>query len=107
VRDCVSSRRAKLSVREGSSGRTILAVAHSVSRGTKRAIDDAIYEAGLSNLGSTHRDFDVGVAHDLSVIDRPLSKSALERLSERAAELAGEEGAVRAIRQIEVPEAGW
>ncbi len=101
LRDCVFNPRARLSLRDAARGHAVLAVVHSTRRGTKKAVDDAIYEAECDNLGSTHMDFAIGVAYDLSVLDRPLSPAQLERLVERAAELAGED-AIRAIRQIEV-----
>ena len=81
-------------------GRVVLAVTHSVSRGTKKAVDDAIFEAGCNNFGSTHRDFSSGVAYDLSVIDRPLDANELQRFVERASELADDAQAIRTIRQI-------
>ena len=84
-------------------GHTVLAVVHSVSRGTKKAVDDAIYEAEASNLGSTHRDFEIGIAYDLSLLDRPLGRPELEHLVLRARELANDPGAIRSIRQVQVP----
>jgi D-3-phosphoglycerate dehydrogenase len=99
--------RATLSVADEARGHTILAVVHSVSRGTKKAVDDAIFEAEASNLGSAHRDFDIGIAYDLAVMDRPLGRSELDRLVSRAADLARDPQAIRAIRQIVVPAQGW
>jgi D-3-phosphoglycerate dehydrogenase len=81
-------------------GSAVLAVVHSVSRGTKKAIDDAIFEAGASNLGSAHRDFDVGIAYDLAVIDRPMTRQALEELVARAQDLAKDPRAIRSVRQL-------
>jgi D-3-phosphoglycerate dehydrogenase len=103
VRDCVFEPRATLSLGDVSQGRAVLAVAHSVRRGTKKAVDDAIFEAEASNLGSTHRDFPIGVAYDLSLLDRPLGRDGLERLVERAVTLARDDQAIRSIRQIVVP----
>ena len=88
---------------EPSSGGAVLAVVHSVSRGTKKAVDDAIFEAEVSNLGSMHKDFGVGIAYDLSVLDRPLKDDELEQLVERAAGLANDPAAIRSIRQIHIP----
>ncbi|MEZ4321110.1 MAG: NAD(P)-dependent oxidoreductase [Myxococcota bacterium] len=102
LRDCVYAPRTKLSLPEAASGHAILAVVHSTARGMKKAVDDAIYEAEASNLGSTHRDFDNGIAYDLSVLDRPLSDSGLEALVARAAEIGGPR-AIRAVRQVIVP----
>jgi D-3-phosphoglycerate dehydrogenase len=100
LRDCVFEPRATLSPAELGSGKAILAVVHSVSRGTKKAVDDAIFEAEASNLGSMHRDFPNGVAYDLSLLDRPLRSEELERLVERAASLAKDPNAIRSIRQL-------
>ncbi|MBX2800446.1 MAG: hypothetical protein KTR31_22390 [Myxococcales bacterium] len=102
LRDCVFSPRAKMEL-QNLGGRTVLAVVHSVARGTKKAVDDAIYEAGASNLGSMHRDFPVGIAYDLSVIDRPLKTEELDHLVQRAADLANDPRAIRSIRQVAIP----
>lgn len=107
IRDCVFSPRSQMSIRDNARGHVALAVVHSTARGTKKAVDDAIYEAEASNLGSSHRDFDIGIAYDLSVLDRPLSREELEHLAERSKEIAMDPQAVRVIRQIVVPEAGW
>lgn len=107
VRDCVYGPRVGLSVADEARGHAVLAVVHSTQRGTKKAVDDAIYEAEASNLGSTHRDFDIGVAYDLAVMDRPLRRDEIDRLVSRAAEIARDPHAIRAIRQIVVPAHGW
>ena len=100
LRDCVYAPKAKIQLGESVPGNAVLAVVHSVARGTKKAIDDAIFEAEVSNLGSTHRDFEIGVAYDLSLIERPLKRDELARLVERAADLAGDPSAIRAIHQV-------
>jgi len=80
-----------------------LAVVHSDVRGTKKAIDDSIYEAGASNLQSNHRDFpDFGIAYDVSAIDQPLDDAQLDGMIERAVELSGDTDAIRSIRQFKV-----
>ncbi len=80
-----------------------LAVVHSDVRGTKKAIDDSIYEAGASNLQSNHRDFsDLGIAYDVSAIDEPLSDVQLDKLIERAIDLSGDPNAIRSIRQFKM-----
>ena len=107
LRDCVYQPRIRLSVRDVAAGNTVLAVVHSVSRGTKKAVDDAIFEAGASNIESSHRDFDVGAAYDVSVLDRPLDDAALRGLVDRAADLSGDASAIRALRQIVVPKGGF
>jgi D-3-phosphoglycerate dehydrogenase len=102
LRDCVFAPRVDLAVPNLRPGNAVLAVVHGTVRGTKKAIDDAIYEAGASNLGSAHCDFDNGVAYDLSVLDRPLPPEELDRLVSRAAVLAGDPNAIRAVRQVVV-----
>jgi len=107
LRDCVFQPRATIDLGDQVRGAAFLAVVHSVSRGTKKAVDDAIYEAEASNLGSAHRDFPNGVAYDLSVLDRPLSRAELDQLVERAKELAKDDEAIRSVRQVTVPEGGF
>lgn len=107
IRDCVYAPRFTLSVANEARGRTVLAVVHSTARGTKKAVSDAIYKAEADNFGSIHRDFDIGVAYDISVLDRPLPQSELEQLVEYTASVAKGPNPIRAIRQIEVPAEGW
>lgn len=83
----------------------VLTVMHSDDRGTKKAVDDCIYEAGLSNLQSAHRDFPrYGFAYDVNALDKPLSETQLEHLIESARSITGKENAIRAIRMIDVSE---
>ncbi len=101
IRDCVFSPRTLISMAEEMSQHTLLLVLHSTARGTKKALDDAIYEAGASNLRSQHRDFaSWGLAVDANVLDRPLTEDQLQRIVERTAEVTGESEAVRLVRQI-------
>lgn len=82
-----------------------LTVVHSDARGTKKAIDDVIYDAGASNIQSTHRDFRAhGIAYDVSAIDRKLDEDDIERLIEEAAAITGDPLAIRSIRQFHVPD---
>ena len=94
--------KAKLTLVEGKAdGKTLLAVAHSTTRGTKRAVDDAIFQSGANNMSSVHKDFaEYGVAFDLAAIDRPLSEDEIYGLVKRAAETTGDENAIRSVRQI-------
>ena len=103
VRDCVFSPRTKIHLADDHRpGRAVLVVVHATTRGTKKALDDAIYEAGADNLRSTHRDFTQwGVAVDVSLLDGPLSDAHIARILERTTELTGDENAVRLVRQIE------
>lgn len=80
-----------------------LAVVHADARGTRKAIADTIYDAGVSTLQSAHRDFPAyGVAYDVSAMDAPLSGDALEAIAHAAARLTGDADAVRSVRQFEV-----
>lgn len=102
VRDCVFSPRTHLSlVDNGRVGHAVLVVAHATTRGTKRAIDEIIFDASASNLSSEHRDFDhLGVAWDLAALDRPLRHEQLEELVRRAAVETGDPTAIRSVRQV-------
>ena len=104
VRDMVFSPRARLGlVDDASSDKVLLAVAHSTARGTKRAVDDAIYKAGASNLSSVHKDFEsLGMAYDLSVIDRLLSEEEVHGLVSEAARVSNDPTAIRSVRQIKL-----
>ena len=104
VRSCVFSPGQPIGV-EADSAPTVLTVVHSDQRGTKKAVDDAIFEAGLDNLESAHRDFpEYGFAYDVNAIDQPLNRAQLKTLVQRATELTGDEHAIRAVRQIPVPD---
>lgn len=102
IRDCVYSPRTVISLADDHhAGRAVLQVVHSTTRGTKKALDDAIYEADASNLASHHEDFEAwGLAVDVSLIDRPLSESQLRAIAERTTKLTGDANAVRVVRQI-------
>lgn len=104
VRDMVFAPRARLGlVDQSSSDKVLLAVAHSTARGTKRAVDDAIFQAGASNLSSVHKDFEaLGVAYDLSVIDRPLTEGEVHTLVDEAARVSEDPTAIRSVRQIQL-----
>lgn len=80
-----------------------LSVVHSDVRGTKKAINDCIYDAGASNLQSNHHDFpEYGIAYDVNAIDKPLDENQLEELIERAIDISGDSHAIRSIRQFKV-----
>ena len=102
VRDTVFAPRQTIGVRV-EAPYWALTVVHSDARGTKKAIDDAIYEAGASNLQSSHRDFrKLGIAYDVSAIDSPLTDEQLRGIVEVAHRISGEPTAIRSIRQIHV-----
>lgn len=102
IRDCVFRPRMRLNLSADiTPGSVVLGVVHSTARGTKRAIDEAIYQAGASNLSSVHRDFShLGVAYDLALMDHALEPRELEGLVSAAAESTGDANAIRSIRQI-------
>ena len=100
VRNCVFRPRAAIEfeVREG---QHILSVIHTDKRGTKKAVDDAIYEAGASNVRSAHVDFpEYGIAYDVSVLDRPLTGEQVDGLVERARAITGDADAIRSVRSF-------
>jgi D-3-phosphoglycerate dehydrogenase len=101
VRDCVFRPRLAMGLGEIEPGSTLLAVVHSTRRGSRKALQDAIFEAGASNLSTVHQDFeDLGMAFDLSAIDRPLDAAQIQRVLTHAADLTGEIGSIRSIRQV-------
>ncbi|MCA9563268.1 MAG: hypothetical protein KC561_07255, partial [Myxococcales bacterium] len=90
LRDCVYRPGRALSI-DPTPGDPILAVVHSTARGTKKAVDDAVFHAGASNVQSTHRDFNrYGIAYDLVLLDAPLSEEQVHQLIDRAVELTGD-----------------
>jgi D-3-phosphoglycerate dehydrogenase len=96
--------RLQLGLSEVTPGSTLLAVVHSTARGSRKALQDAMYEAGASNLSTVHQDFDeYGFAYDLAAIDRPLDPGQVAALFERAAALTGVPGVIRSLRQVPVP----
>jgi D-3-phosphoglycerate dehydrogenase len=102
VRDCVFSPKSKLRLHDdGNQKGAWLIVGHANTRGTKRVISDAIYEAGASNLASVHKDFlHLDFAYDLASLDRPLSLKDIHRMVEKAAEVTGAPDAIRSVRQV-------
>lgn len=103
LRDCVYRPRLALGIGELVPGSTLLSVVHAPVRGSRKAIQDAIFEAGASNLSTVHQDFDeYGLAYDLAAIDRPLTAPELARLVALADALTGDEGSIRSLRQMAV-----
>lgn len=104
LRDCVYRPRLQLGLPEIDPDETLLAVVHSTARGSRKALQDAIYEAGASNLSTVHQDFEeYGFAYDLAAIDRPLDDAQVNELLAHAAALTGDGGVIRSLRQIRVP----
>jgi len=103
VEDCVFAPRRRIDVARSAESPHILAVVHSDERGTKKAVDDVIFKAGVNNLQSSHRDFPrYGIAYDLSVLERPLSVEEVDSLVTEAARITGRADAIRAVRQVEL-----
>lgn len=101
ARDCVFSPKLPIGVQGLSEPSCVLAVVHSDKRGTKKAIDEAIFDAGLSNISSAHRDFPhLGIAYDVNVLDGALSPEQVQTLIERAQEATGDPLAIRSVRVI-------
>jgi D-3-phosphoglycerate dehydrogenase len=104
VRDCVYSPRFPIGLQGAEQPKYILSVVHSDRRGTKKAIDEAIFEAGRSNLSSAHHDFAaMGIAYDVNALDGPMSDDELHALVERAVRISGDPSAIRSVRMIEHP----
>lgn len=102
VRNCVFSPGHTIGV-HSADPRYILAVVHSDTRGTKKAVADALYDAGINSVESAHRDFPkYGIAYDITALDQPLSDAQLQALIAHAREISGDDSAIRSIRQIDV-----
>jgi len=105
VEDCVFAPSRQIDVARSAEAPHILAVVHSDERGTKKAVDDVIFSAGVNNLQSSHRDFArYGIAYDLSVLERALTEEEIDSLVTEAARITGRPNAIRAVRQIELTE---
>lgn len=103
LRNCVFRPRAKIAFELPPEAQHVLSVVHVDKRGTKKAVDDAIYGSGANNLRSAHIDFPQhGIAYDLSVLDRPLSEADIASLVSEACALTGDPQAIRFIRAIPV-----
>ena len=101
VEDCVYAPRRRIDVASSAEAPHSLSVLHADARGTKKAVDDAIFGAGVDNLQSSHRDFPrYGVAYDLSVLSRSLTDAEVAGMIEEARRITGREDAVRAVRQV-------
>ena len=104
VRDTPFKVRTQLALTEQfEAGQSILIVCHSTARGTKRAIDEAIYQANVSNLSSVHKDFnEFGFAYDLALLDGHLDEDEIKLLIRRAEELTGREKVIFSVRQVQM-----
>jgi D-3-phosphoglycerate dehydrogenase len=101
ARDCVFSPKLPIGVQGLSEPSCVLAVVHSDRRGTKKAIDEAIFDAGLSNISSAHRDFPhLGIAYDVNVLDGALSCEQVQAMIKQAQDATGDPLAIRSVRII-------
>ena len=104
VEDCVYAPRRRIDVASSAEAPHILSVLHADARGTKKAVDDAIFAAGVDNLQSSHRDFPrFGLAYDLSVLSRALTDAEVAGMIDDACRITGRDDAVRAVRQVTLP----
>ena len=102
IRNCVFKPKSSIQFAE-EEAQSFLAVVHEDKRGTKKAVDDAIYQAGANNLRSAHIDFpSVGIAYDLSALDRALTDEQCAELVKQANAITGSTRAIRWLRQIPI-----
>lgn len=100
VRDTVYAPGQMIGV-DGAEPPSILAVVHSDARGTKKSVADAIFEAGFSNLESSHRDFaKYNFAYDLNAVDQTMNQTQIESMIESARKISGDPRAIRSVRVI-------
>ena len=105
LRNCVFAPRATVAFEVPPGARHMLAVVHIDKRGTKKAVDDAIFNSGASNIRSAHVDFPkFGIAYDLSALDTPMSPADTAALVAEASELTGDPNAIRFVRSVPVRE---
>lgn len=103
IRDCVFRPRLALALSDLAPGNALVAVLHSTRRGSRKAVQDAVFEAGASNLSTVHQDFEeFGVAYDLLALDRPLTEGELRRIVADATTLTGDSTTIRLLRQMVV-----
>ena len=89
IRNCVFRPRASIQFEVPKQG-CLVSVVHADKRGTKKAVDDAIYEAGANNLRSAHIDFpEYGVAYEVSALDRALSPDDVATIAPRGDDHGG------------------
>jgi D-3-phosphoglycerate dehydrogenase len=106
IRNCVYEPRAVIDF-DVSMAKSMLAVVHVDKRGTKKAVDDAIYNSGASNIRSAHVDFPkFGIAYDLSALDQHLTQEQCDALVAEATSLTRDPTAIRWVRTIDVSPQG-
>lgn len=101
IRNCVYVPQHDIGIERGAYN-NILTVVHSSERGTKKAVAEAIYNAGASSLASAHRDIDkFGIAYEVIATDKPLSDDQIQAMIQRGQEVSQAPFAIRAVRQIQ------
>ena len=102
LRNCVFKPRSKIAFgRSGAKG--MLVVVHSDRRGTKKIVDEVIYDAQANNLRSAHIDFpEYGIAYEVAALDRVITLEQCQELAQRSAEASGDPDAVRWVRSIPI-----
>jgi D-3-phosphoglycerate dehydrogenase len=105
LRNCVFGSKSNVGFDTLEGIRHVMAIVHASRRGTRKAIADALYEAGVETEVSVHRDFnEYGIAYELVATDHPLTEAQLDDLVQRAADITGDARAIRAIRQMTLAE---
>lgn len=100
IRNCVFVPQHDIGVERGDYS-NIITVVHSSERGTKKAIAEAIYNAGASSLVSAHRDINkYGIAYEVIATDKPLSDDQIQEMIVRGQEVSQAPFAIRAVRQM-------
>lgn len=102
VRNCVYMPQHEIGLEMGAYN-NIITVVHSSERGTKKAVAEAIFNAGASSLVSAHRDIDkFGIAYEVIATDRPLTDDQIQEMILRGQEVSKAPFAIRAVRQIQL-----
>lgn len=102
LRDCVLFPKMHINVPLDQEPAALLSVVHSDTRGTKKAVTETIYEAGLSNLSSVHRDMPAyGIAYELNALDGTLDDAQIQDMIDRAQRYCGA-SPIRSVRVIPV-----
>lgn len=100
-RDCVFRPNVSIDL-DKSIANHLLVVVHADVRGSRKAVSDAIFQAGANNLQSFHQDFPgFGFAYEVAALDRTLSSDQLEYLIRHATEITGDPSVIRWIRTID------
>lgn len=100
IRNCVFVPQHDIGLERGDYA-NIITVVHSSERGTKKAVAEAIYNAGASSLASAHRDINkYGIAYEVIATDKPLLDDQIQEMITRGQESSQAPFAIRAVRQM-------